>query len=82
MAYSPNTLEGDNICTKARKKMLRYFGDISCIEGFRHNISEFIVRNSLFLAIYRMVNAGQRKSYALQCTPICLVPRGFEAYLG
>ena len=65
-----------------RRVSTRYF-----IEKYRYgDISGFIPRNSRdilainrrFFPIYRMVNAGQRKSDALQCPPICLLPRGFE----
>ena len=61
----------------------RYIAEISCIEGFRHDISWRNIGPAIFrdfsreiayfsryigdLAIYRVVNAGQRKSDPLQC---------------
>ena len=61
----------------------RYIAEISCIDGFRHDISWRNIGPAIFrdfsreiayfsryigdLAIYRVVNAGQRKSDPLQC---------------
>ena len=64
--------------------MSRYIAEISCIEGFRHDISWRNIGPTIFQdlsreigdlsqyigdfsSIYRVVNAGQRKSDPLQC---------------